>query len=127
VVDNCTERLLTSHGLRSLAPGEPNYQGHYGGDQRSRDAAYHQGTVWGWLLGPFALAHFRVYADRAAALRYLEPLGSNISAYGLGTLAEIFDGDPPHTPRGCIAQAWTVGEVLRSWSEITETTKITSG
>jgi predicted glycogen debranching enzyme len=118
VVDNCAEHLLTSHGFRSLAPGEPNYQGHYGGDQKSRDAAYHQGTVWGWLLGPFALAHFRVYADRSAALRYLEPLGSHINAYGLGTLAEIFDGNPPHTPRGCIAQAWTVGEVLSTWSTI---------
>jgi len=118
VVDLCAQRLLTCYGLRSLAPGEPDYQGHYGGDQRSRDAAYHQGTVWGWLLGPFALAHHRVYSDRAAALRFLEPLGSNISAYGLGTLAEIFDGDPPHTPRGCIAQAWTVGELLRAWSEI---------
>jgi predicted glycogen debranching enzyme len=118
VVDLCAQRLLTSHGLRSLAPGEPNYQGHYGGNQRSRDAAYHQGTVWGWLLGPFALAHFRAYENRAAALRYLEPLGGNIGAYGLGTLAEIFDGDPPHTPRGCIAQAWTVGEILRAWREI---------
>ena len=118
VVDLCAQRLLTCYGLRSLAPGEPNYQGHYGGDQRSRDAAYHQGTVWGWLLGPFALAHFRVYGDRAAALRYLEPLGSNIRAYGLGTLAEVFDGEPPHTPRGCIAQAWTVGEILRAWSDI---------
>jgi predicted glycogen debranching enzyme len=122
VVDNCAERLLTCHGLRSLAPGEPNYQGHYGGDQRARDAAYHQGTVWGWLLGPFALAHLRVYNDPPAALRYLEPLGSHIAAYGLGTLAEIFDGDPPHTPRGCIAQAWTVGEMLRAWSEIIKTT-----
>ncbi len=118
VVDVCAQRLLTSHGLRSLAQGEPDYQGHYGGDQRARDGAYHQGTVWGWLLGPFALAHLRVYGDRAAALRYLEPLGAHIFAYGLGTLAEIFDGDPPHTPRGCIAQAWTVGEVLRAWSEI---------
>jgi predicted glycogen debranching enzyme len=118
VVDLCAQRLLTCYGLRSLAHGEPDYQGHYGGDQRSRDAAYHQGTVWGWLLGPFALAHLRVYGDRAAALRYLEPLASNICAYGLGTLAEIFDGDPPHTPRGCIAQAWTVGELLRAWSEI---------
>ncbi len=118
VVDLCAQRFLTCHGLRSLAHGEPNYQGHYGGDQRSRDAAYHQGTVWGWLLGPFALAHFRVYGDLPAALRYLEPLGSNIRAYGLGTLAEIFDGDPPHTPRGCIAQAWTVGEILRAWSDI---------
>ena len=118
VVDLCAQRLLTCYGLRSLANGEPDYQGHYGGDQRSRDAAYHQGAVWGWLLGPFALAHHRVYGDRAAALRYLEPLASNISAYGLGTLAEIFDGDPPHTPRGCIAQAWTVGELLRAWQTI---------
>ena len=116
VVDLCAQNLLTCCGLRSLAPGEPGYQGHYGGDQRSRDGAYHQGTVWGWLLGPFALAHFRAYGDRAEALGYLEPLGSDISAYGLGTLAEIFDGDPPHTPRGCIAQAWTVGEILRAWT-----------
>jgi len=121
VVEICAQRLLTSHGLRSLAPGEPNYQGHYGGDPRSRDSVYHQGTVWGWLLGPFALAHFRVYNDRAEALRYLEPLGTHICAYGLGTLAEVFDGDPPHTPRGCIAQAWTVGETLRAWSEIAKT------
>jgi predicted glycogen debranching enzyme len=122
VVDNCAERQLTCYGLRSLAPGEPNYQGHYGGDQRARDAAYHQGTVWGWLLGPFALAHLRVYNDPPAALRYLEPLGSHIAAYGLGTLAEVFDGDPPHAPRGCIAQAWTVGEMLRAWSEVIKTT-----
>ena len=122
IVDRCAQHLLASYGLRSLAPREPNYQGRYGGDPRSRDAAYHQGTVWGWLLGPFALAHFRVYNDRTAALRYLDPLGSHISAYGLGTLAEIFDGDPPHTPRGCIAQAWTVGEILRSFSEIAKAT-----
>jgi predicted glycogen debranching enzyme len=121
VVDACAQRLLTCHGLRSLAPGEPNYQGRYVGDSRSRDSAYHQGTVWGWLLGPFALAHFRAYNDRPAALRYLEPLGSHIFAYGLGTLAEIFDGDPPHAPRGCIAQAWTVGEILRAWSELAKT------
>jgi predicted glycogen debranching enzyme len=122
VVEICAQRLLTSHGLRSLGPGEPNYQGHYGGDPRSRDAAYHQGTVWGWLLGPFALAHFRLYNDRAEALRCLEPLATYICAYGLGTLAEVFDGDPPHTPRGCIAQAWTVAEVLRAWSEIANAT-----
>ncbi len=122
IVDICAQRLLSCYGLRSLAVGEPGYQGHYGGDQRSRDAAYHQGTVWGWLLGPFALAHLRVYNDPQAALRHIEPLGSNIDAYGLGTLAEIFDGDPPHTPRGCIAQAWTVGEVLRAWTEIAKTT-----
>jgi predicted glycogen debranching enzyme len=118
VVDVCARRLLTSHGLRSLAPGEAGYTGHYGGSARDRDAAYHQGTVWGWLLGPFALAHYRVYHDREAALRFLEPLGRQIYAGGLGTLSEIFDGDAPFTPRGCIAQAWTVGEVLRAWKEI---------
>src|SRR6266550_3649434 len=118
VVDVCARHLLTSHGLRSLAPGEPGYSGHYGGSPSDRDSAYHQGTVWGWLLGPFALAHYRVYHDREAALRFLEPLGRQIYASGLGTLGEIFDGDAPFTPRGCIAQAWTVAEVLRAWKEI---------
>jgi predicted glycogen debranching enzyme len=115
VVDICARRLLTSYGMRSLAQGEPGYQGHYGGNVRERDGAYHQGTVWGWLLGPFVLAHLRVYADRAAALSFLEPLGKQIHSHGLGTLSEIFDGDAPFTPRGCIAQAWTVAEVLRAW------------
>jgi predicted glycogen debranching enzyme len=119
VVDVCARHLLTSHGLRSLAPGEHGYSGHYGGSPRDRDAAYHQGTVWGWLLGPFALAHYHVYDDREAALHFLEPLGRQIYASGLGTLSEIFDGDAPFTPRGCIAQAWTVAEVLRAWTEIT--------
>jgi predicted glycogen debranching enzyme len=123
VVDVCARRLLTSHGLRSLAPGEPGYAGHYSGDPRERDAAYHQGTVWGWLLGFFALAHYRVYRDREAALRFLEPLGRQIYTSGLGTLSEIFDGDAPFTPRGCIAQAWTVAEVLRAWKEITNGNK----
>jgi predicted glycogen debranching enzyme len=115
VVDVCARHLLTSHGLRSLAPGEAGYTGHYGGSPRDRDAAYHQGTVWGWLLGPFALAHYRVYHDREAALRFLEPLVRQIDASGLGTLGEIFDGDAPFAPRGSIAQAWTVAEVLRVW------------
>jgi len=123
IVDVCARRLLTSHGLRSLAPGEPGYTGHYGGGPRDRDAAYHQGTVWGWLLGPFALAHYRVYHDREAALRFLDPLGRQIYASGLGTLSEIFDGDAPFTPRGCIAQAWTVAEVLRAWQNIQTPTK----
>jgi predicted glycogen debranching enzyme len=120
VVNVCAKHLLTSHGLRSLAPGEPAYAGHYGGSPRDRDAVYHQGTVWGWLLGPFVLAHHRVYHDREAALRFLEPLGRQIYASGLGTLSEIFDGDAPFTPRGCIAQAWTVAEVLRTWKEIAQ-------
>jgi predicted glycogen debranching enzyme len=118
VVDLCAQRLLTPYGLRSLAPGEPGYQGHYLGGPRERDAAYHQGTVWGWLLGPFALAHFRVYHNTAAALSLFDAIGAAISGYGVGTLAEIFDGDPPFTPRGCISQAWTVGEVLRAFTEL---------
>jgi predicted glycogen debranching enzyme len=115
VVDVCARRLVTSHGLRSLAQGEPGYQGHYGGGPRERDGAYHQGTVWGWLMGPFVLAHLRVHQDRKAALSFLEPLGKQITSHGLGTLSEIFDGEAPFTPRGCVAQAWTVGEVLRAW------------
>ena len=126
VVDVCARHLLTSHGLRSLAPGEPGYSGHYGGSPRDRDAAYHQGTVWGWLLGSFALAHYRVFQDRVAALRFLEPLGHQIYAIGLGTLSEIFDGDAPFTPRGCIAQAWTVAEVLRAWKELADEKKTES-
>ena len=118
VVDACASQLLTPMGLRSLAPCEPGYAGGYAGGQRERDSAYHQGTVWGWLLGPFALAHYRVYKDRAVALRFLEPLAKAIDFCGLGTLAEIFDGDAPHHPRGCIAQAWTVAEVLRAWKEL---------
>jgi predicted glycogen debranching enzyme len=118
VVDVCAQQLLTSYGLRSLAPREKGYQGHYSGGPRDRDAAYHQGTVWGWLLGPFVLAHLRVYGDRAEAMRFLEPLGISVHMYGLGTLGEIFEGDAPFTPHGCIAQAWTVGEVLRAMREI---------
>jgi predicted glycogen debranching enzyme len=118
VVDACARHLLTSHGLRSLAPGDPAYVGHYGGDRRTRDAAYHQGTVWGWLIGPFASAHLRVYRDPAAARAFLRPLLRQLASHGLGSLSEIFDGDPPHTPRACIAQAWSVAEVLRVWKEI---------
>jgi predicted glycogen debranching enzyme len=118
VVDVCARHLLTSYGLRSLAPFESGYIGHYRGSPRERDAAYHQGTIWGWLLGPFALAHYRVYGDRGGAWRFLEPLGRQIYASGLGTLGEIFDGDAPFTPRGCIAQAWTVAEMLRAWQGI---------
>jgi predicted glycogen debranching enzyme len=115
VVDVCAAELLTPYGLRSLAPKESGYQGHYAGGPRERDAAYHQGTVWAWLLGPFVSAHQRVYGDRAAAMRFLEALGAATQRYGLGTLGEIFDGDAPFAPKGCIAQAWSVGEALRAW------------
>lgn len=118
VVDIVARQLLTSHGLRTLSPNEPGYKGHYGGGPRERDSAYHQGTVWGWLLGPFALAHYRVYRDAARAQSFLEPLGSSINAYGLGTLGEIFDGDAPFNPAGCVAQAWTVSEVFDTWQAL---------
>ena len=118
VVDICATQLLTPYGLRSLAPGEAGYRGHYSGGPRERDAAYHQGAAWAWLLGHFALAHHRVYADRMAAMRFLEPLRAAIHQYGLGTLGEIFDGDAPFAPKGCIAQAWSVGEALRAWVEL---------
>jgi predicted glycogen debranching enzyme len=115
VVDAVARHLLTSHGLRSLAPSDPAYKGEYAGGPRERDSAYHQGTVWGWLLGPFALAHYRVYKDRAAAQSFLEPLGQTIYSSGLGTISEIFGGDPPFPAAGCIAQAWSVGELFRAW------------
>ncbi len=118
VVDVCAGELLTSFGLRSLARGEAGYRGHYGGSVDERDAAYHQGTVWGWLIGPFAMAHLRIYKNAGEAMAFLEPLFGHIKAAGLGTASEIFDGDPPFTPNGCIAQAWTVGEILRAWRGI---------
>ncbi len=118
VVDACARYLLTSFGLRSLAPGHPDYRGHYGGDQRERDGAYHQGTVWAWLLGPFALAHFKAYGDAATARSFLAPLADHLGDHGVGSIAEIFDGDPPFAPGGCIAQAWSVAETLRAWHEL---------
>jgi len=119
VVEVCARELLTSHGLRSLAPGDPAFIGHYGGDGRQRDGAYHQGTVWGWLIGPFVTAHLRVYRDPAAARAFLAPFAHHLADHGLGSVSEIFDGDPPFTPRGCIAQAWSVAEVLRAWQATT--------
>ena len=118
VVDACARHLLTSFGLRSLAAGHPDYRGHYGGDQRERDGAYHQGTVWAWLLGPFALAHFKAYGDAATARSFLAPLADHLGDYGVGSIAEIFDGHPPFAPGGCIAQAWSVAETLRAWHEL---------
>jgi len=114
-VDICARQLLTSHGLSSLDPADPAYIGHYGGEQRQRDGAYHQGTVWGWLIGPFVAAHLRVYRDPVAARTFLLPLIHQLDDHGLGSVSEIFDGDPPFMPRGCIAQAWSVAELLRMW------------
>jgi predicted glycogen debranching enzyme len=118
VVDVCARELLTSFGLRSLGRSEAGYQGRYEGGPKERDAAYHQGTVWGWLLGPFVLAHLRAYQDPELALSFLDPTFHHLAAAGLGTAGEIFDGDTPFTPKGCIAQAWTVGETLRAWRAV---------
>jgi predicted glycogen debranching enzyme len=115
VVDCCARELLTSHGLRSLSPKEPGYIGRYWGDGRQRDAAYHMGTVWTWLLGPFVRAHYRVHGDARLAQSFLAPLAQQLNSACLGSLSEIFDGDAPHSARGCFAQAWSVAEILRSW------------
>jgi len=119
VVSVCARELYTPRGLRSLAAGDPRYVGRYGGDPRQRDGAYHQGTVWSWLLGPFARAHYRVHGDAAAALSYLDGLADHLHEGCLGSVSEIFDADAPHAPRGCFAQAWGVAEPLRAWFELT--------
>jgi predicted glycogen debranching enzyme len=119
VVEACARELLTPVGLRSLAPSDPRYKGLYQGSVAERDGAYHQGTVWAWLLGPFALAHYRAYHDIDYALSLLADLGPHLSEGCLGSIGEIFDGDPPHTPRGCFAQAWSVAQTLQAWHELT--------
>lgn len=110
------ERLLTPVGLRSLARGHRDYKPTYDGDLRSRDAAYHQGTVWSWLIGPFVDAWLRVHpGQEAEARRYLHGLGEHLREACIGQVSEIFDAEAPYTPRGCVAQAWGVAEALRSW------------
>lgn len=118
VVDTCARSLLTSYGLRSLPADHPNYRGLYGGDAYRRDGAYHQGTVWGWLLGAFARAHLRVYQNPVQARALLQPMSHHLQIGGIGSLSEIFDGDAPFHARGCIAQAWSVAEVLQAWQAI---------
>jgi predicted glycogen debranching enzyme len=120
VVDVCARELWTPVGLRSLAPQDPQYSGHYTGGPHERDAVYHQGTVWSWLSGPFALAHYRAYGHAERALEFLTPIDGHLRAACLGQVSEIFDGDSPFHPRGCFAQAWSVAELLRIWREIHE-------
>jgi predicted glycogen debranching enzyme len=121
VVETVERKLLTPFGLRSLAPSDPQYHGRYEGGPESRDGVYHQGTVWAWLLGPFITAyvkaHGRSAASRRQAARWLAPLAEHLSDAGLGHVSEIFDGDAPHRPRGCVAQAWSVAELLRAAAE----------
>lgn len=119
VVQECGRCLATSYGLRSLDPADPDYRPRYQGDVRARDGAYHQGPAWGWLVGHYALARYRIDADADAALAVLEPLRDHLADAGLGTISEIFDGDPPHEPRGAPAQAWSVAGVLEAWWRLT--------
>jgi glycogen debranching enzyme len=121
VVQKVQEHLLTPYGLRSLAPTDPQYHGRYTGGPRDRDGAYHQGTVWPWLMGPFITAYMKVNggndAARWQAAEWLAPLKEHLSDGGLGHISEIFEGDAPHRPVGCVAQAWSVAEVLRAYVE----------
>ncbi len=120
VLEAVERELLTPFGLRTLDPANPRYRGRYGGDQRTRDEAYHNGTVWPWLLGPYADAVALVRGRRAAAAvarRSREAFEPHLREAGLGSISEVFDGDPPHRPAGCISQAWSVAEILRIWIE----------
>ncbi len=116
VLNVVTERLLTPMGLRTLAPGETQYKPRYDGDLRARDAAYHQGTVWPWLIGPFIDAWIKVHPDQVAATEeFLAGFAAHLGEACIGTISEIFDAEAPYGPRGCAAQAWSVAEVLRCW------------
>ncbi|MGH9929938.1 MAG: amylo-alpha-1,6-glucosidase [Pyrinomonadaceae bacterium] len=108
--------LVTPRGLRTLSPNDPNYVGTYEGDPRKRDGAYHQGTVWPWLTGPYITACVKTFGEsgRQAAAEWLEQFGEHLGEACLGQVSEIFDGDAPHNPRGCVAQAWSVAELLRA-------------
>ena len=120
VVETVSRKLLTPVGLRSLAPGHPDYKPTYCGDLRERDAAYHQGTVWAWLFGHYIDAWLKVYGDKATARMMLAGFEKHLREAGVGTISEIFDAEPPYHPRGCIAQAWSVAEVLRAYMATAE-------
>jgi predicted glycogen debranching enzyme len=120
IVDIVGEKLLTPYGLRTLGPGHPDYKATYAGDLRARDAAYHQGTVWPWLIGHYIDARLRVYDDKGHARNLLRAFGHHLQDAGIGTISEIFDAEPPFRPRGCIAQAWSVAEVLRAYLKTSE-------
>jgi predicted glycogen debranching enzyme len=119
VMRTVTDRLLTPYGLRTLAPGHPDYKPTYDGDLRARDAAYHQGTVWAWLIGPFVDAWLRVYPNEAAeARKALTGFEPHLNEACLGSISEIFDAEAPYHPRGCVAQAWSVAEVFRAYVKV---------
>jgi glycogen debranching enzyme len=119
VVDTVQRRLLTPYGVRTLSADHPDYRPKYYGDLKLRDAAYHQGTVWPWLIGPFIDAWLTVHpGEREAARDMLQAFDGHLSEAGVGSVSEIFDAEPPYTARGCIAQAWSVAEVLRALNRV---------
>jgi predicted glycogen debranching enzyme len=121
VVGVVREKLLTPVGLRSLAPDHPDFKARYDGDLRARDAAYHQGTVWAWLIGPFIDSWLKVHPeDLAGAAHFLDGFQAHLGEACLGTIGEVFDALAPFTPRGCAAQAWSVAEVLRAWVKLAD-------
>jgi predicted glycogen debranching enzyme len=124
VVRVAEAELLTPRGLRTLAPDDPAYVGRYGGAQRERDLAYHQGTVWPWLLGPYVEAALRARGREPAVvgslLALLDGFADHLEVAGIGHVSEVFDGDPPHRPGGTIAQAWNVAEMLRAYALLEE-------
>jgi predicted glycogen debranching enzyme len=115
MLQKVTETLLTPLGLRSLSPDDPSYCKHYNGNQQQRDGAYHRGTVWPWLIGPYVDVHLSIYNDRAAVRSLLQPLVQHLWDACLGTISEVAEPEAPFTPAGCFAQAWSVAEVLRCW------------
>jgi predicted glycogen debranching enzyme len=115
VVDTVAQYLHTSYGLRTLSPHDPAYVRRYGGNQFVRATARHQGTVWAWLIGPYVSAHLRVYGDQAKARSFLRPYADQLTDHGVGSISEMFDGNSPHTARGCIASALSVSQVLCGW------------
>lgn len=121
IVTHCGRALLTSLGLHSLTPDDPHFHPRFTGDQPTRDEAYHQGTIWGWLIGPYSSAHLRAFGDPDAARALLEPFALHLRTAGLGQISEVFEAAPPHLPKACFAQAWSVGEVLRAWAQIAAT------
>jgi predicted glycogen debranching enzyme len=126
VVEVVAQRLLTRFGLRTLDPRHPDFKSHYFGDLRTRDAAYHQGTVWAWLIGPFINAWLRVHPGRHDEARaFLSGFSDHLSDACVGTISEVFDAIEPHTPRGCVAQAWSVAEVLRCLKQLESVTDST--
>jgi predicted glycogen debranching enzyme len=115
VIQVVSEKLLTPYGMRTLGADHPDYKAHYRGNLRQRDAAYHQGTVWPWLIGHFIDAYLKVKPDPVGARRLLTSFEKHLSEAGVGSISEIFDAEEPFRPGGCVAQAWSVAEVLRAW------------